>query len=79
MEKNIVSILMDRQPWYDWVEFKLANGKVKKGKVEIYTYLEYNEWEQAVRQLLNEKYGYNINFIPTLKNINQGKIKFGNF
>lgn len=84
---DIVSISMDQQPWYDWVAFQLANGEHKKGKVEIVgrgssqLREDYFKWQQAVRQLLSEKYGYNINFIPTLteEGIKQGKITFGNF
>lgn len=83
-DKDIVDIKMDKQPWYDWVEFQLANGKTKKGKVKIYGYgldNDFYKWQQAVRQLLSEKYGYNINFIPTLteEGIKQGKITFGKF
>lgn len=81
-DKDIVDIKMDRQPWYDWVAFQLANGKYKKGKVHIYGFdNDYFKWQQAVRQLLSEKYGYNINFIPTLteEGVKQGKITFGNF
>lgn len=82
VEKNpnmdIVDISMDRQPWYDWVEFKLANGKRGYGKVKIHKNLIINEWAQAVRQVLCEKYGYNINYIPTLteREIKKSEINF---
>lgn len=74
--KDIVEITMDKQSWYDWVRFQLANGKIVEGKVHIYTYLDWDEWVQAIRQLLSEKYGYNINFIPVLSDLSLGDIKF---
>lgn len=56
---QVFDISYDRQPWGTWVKIDTSDG-VKKGTVSIPKNLEYNELGDAIKQLLNTKYGYKV-------------------
>lgn len=56
---QVFDISYDRQPWGTWVKIDTSDG-VKKGTVSIPKNLKYDELGDAIKQLLNTKYGYKV-------------------
>lgn len=79
-KQNAVSFDFDLQSDGDWTEIELEDGTQLHGDVEIGANLDRN-WdksEQAIKQILSEKYGYNIPHkkVLTAEQVENSKIDF---
>ena len=65
--------------WQNWVEFELEDGTTKRGIHNIKkSNLSFKDYGQAIKQVLNQKYGYNVNFrnILTDEEVEKSSIDF---